>query len=780
MIKESPDGALTMTCFAGCDRKEILEKLGITFNDLRPSFWRGGDNIEETYTYVNAQGKYVFEKVRLIPKGFRLCRFESGTRHWNLKGISLDKQPLYRLPEVIADIKQNKIIVFVEGEKDVERLRRLDIPATTLSGGANDKIWFNGSGRSAIKVLSKGRVVFIPDNDEPGIKFAKVGNKKLRDSAILELEGLSKAGDVSDWLTAGGTKEHLVELIDKAYSNKPEAPEDEEIKHDMFFKPRGYDRGIYYFMSYLEQQIVELSDRDFSRKTTLFRLAPKKFWEDEFPSSRGAIDLDCASDYLMQKCRVEGIYNYRSIRGRGVWMDDSRVVIHSGDHLIVDGEQHNLTDFKSSFVYERERIIPLTQSEPMKVDQGNSFVDLCTSINWEDEVSGKLFAGWMFLAPICGALRWRPHIWIIGAAGSGKTWIFSEIIERLFNGMAVFTQSTTTEAGLRQDVRNDAIPIIFDEAESDSRKNKAIIDKVLELARQASSDTGGVIMKGSTGGKAVFFNVSSMFCFISVNKDYLKKADQSRIASFPLCPPLIRGVKTDRFEKLVKMKNELMDHTFRKGFIARSCNAVNEVRRNSELISSMFQGQIRRDIDQYGSMIAGLWSLTHNGNIEQSFVEDIIHEISHAESIDFDDGEKDEIECLSTIMECVISVTWEETQRIVRRDKTIGELIEYTDPYWPGEQHDEAQEYLKQYGIKTNKDGVYIANQNTELQKLLNGTRFQYGWSTHLPRIPGSKKTKPIRFSGYSVSRATIIRWEFFREFLKQTEENEKNGGVPF
>jgi nucleoid-associated protein YgaU len=31
-----------------------------------------------------------------------------------------------------------------------------------------------------------------------------------------------------------------------------------------------------------------------------------------------------------------------------------------------------------------------------------------------------LLAGWIALAPICGAMRWRPHLWLTAAAGAGK------------------------------------------------------------------------------------------------------------------------------------------------------------------------------------------------------------------------------------------------------------------------------------------------------------------------------------------------------------------------
>src|SRR5262249_7323296 len=70
-------------------------------------------------------------------------------------------------------------------------------------------------------------VVILPDNDEPGRKHAKQVRDSLVGKAasirILELDGLPDKGDVSNWLAAGGTKERLLELVQKAPLWKPDA-----------------------------------------------------------------------------------------------------------------------------------------------------------------------------------------------------------------------------------------------------------------------------------------------------------------------------------------------------------------------------------------------------------------------------------------------------------------------------------------------------------------------------------------------------------------------------
>ena len=52
--------------------------------------------------------------------------------------------------------------------------------------------------------------------------------------------------------------------------------------------------------------------------------------------------------------------------------------------------------------------------------QAYEILELAQQFQWDVQASGMLLAGWVALAPICGALDWRPHIWLTGGAGTGK------------------------------------------------------------------------------------------------------------------------------------------------------------------------------------------------------------------------------------------------------------------------------------------------------------------------------------------------------------------------
>lgn len=116
----------------------------------------------------------------------------------------------YRLPELIEDVAQGYEVYLVEGEKKVDMLRDLGVPATCNHGGAGKfpedlAHWFKGA-----------RVVLLPDNDEAGRKHIDLIGRRLEGVAktirVLELPDLPEKGGIDDWLPNGGSAERLYDL----------------------------------------------------------------------------------------------------------------------------------------------------------------------------------------------------------------------------------------------------------------------------------------------------------------------------------------------------------------------------------------------------------------------------------------------------------------------------------------------------------------------------------------------------------------------------------------
>jgi hypothetical protein len=163
------------------------------------------------YDYRDEKRQLLYQVERLEPKGFRQRRpDDKGGWINNLDGV---RRVPYRLPELLAAPKDQWVFI-VEGEKDADALAKLGLVATTNSGGA-------GKWRSDYNAHFKGRrAATLPDNDDTGRDHVRQVARELFGVAfcvkIVELPGLPDKGDVSDWLTADGTKEQLLAFVEGA------------------------------------------------------------------------------------------------------------------------------------------------------------------------------------------------------------------------------------------------------------------------------------------------------------------------------------------------------------------------------------------------------------------------------------------------------------------------------------------------------------------------------------------------------------------------------------
>jgi putative DNA primase/helicase len=165
--------------------------------------------------------------------------------------------------------------------------------------------------------------------------------------------------------------------------------------------------------------------------------------------------------------------------------------LHLGDRLITPDGEHPITKpFRSRHIYQRlKRLEGPCRVEPLTVQEAAVIVGIANRFRWEVPASGTLLLGWAVLAPICGALRWRPHLWLTAGAGSGKSQILDRFVAPLLGDLSLVVVGATTEAGLRQTICCDAVPVVFDEAESNEKGDQQRMQAILSLARVASSES---------------------------------------------------------------------------------------------------------------------------------------------------------------------------------------------------------------------------------------------------------------------------------------------------
>jgi len=198
-----------LECHTGCTVPEIVAKVNLSMADLfydkqEPS------KIVATYQYHDEGGRHLYDVVRFHPKDFRQ-RAANGT--WSTKGI---RRVLYRLPELQGRTQA----VVVEGEKDADRLRSINLPGTTAPGGASkseNKSKWSDSYTEQLKAASVEQVIVLPDNDEAGRLHADQVARSCYAAGlqvkVVTLPELPEKGDVSDWIDAGHTRAQLLALI---------------------------------------------------------------------------------------------------------------------------------------------------------------------------------------------------------------------------------------------------------------------------------------------------------------------------------------------------------------------------------------------------------------------------------------------------------------------------------------------------------------------------------------------------------------------------------------
>lgn len=210
-ITEKGDKIL-MHCFAGCDTRDITERIGISTRDLcgnieveKERGWKEKiKGLEAVYDY----GDYV--KIRCEGKVIRYGHIMNGKFISGMpKGI---EKRLYRQDNIRKAKESNRYIYITEGEKDCDNMIKRGFYCIT-AGGIND--WK----KEYAQFFKGGKVVILPDNDDVGYALAERIARDIKNIAfmvsIVKTSTRDK-GDVSDYFADGFTVEALMNEVDSA------------------------------------------------------------------------------------------------------------------------------------------------------------------------------------------------------------------------------------------------------------------------------------------------------------------------------------------------------------------------------------------------------------------------------------------------------------------------------------------------------------------------------------------------------------------------------------
>ena len=223
-VSTGESGRILLKCFAGCKVEDIVSAMGIAMTDImgnsvsKPT---ASKEIEATYDYRDENGTLLYQILRYASKGFVFRRPDvSGGWVYKREGVKI-------IPYNLSVLLDSKVIFIVEGEKDVDKLTEMNIPACCFPFGASAKKHIPG-----LAQYFKGKDVYIlPDNDESGRSFASYVAKMFHSEAkfvkILDLltinPELPEKGDISDLISINMLDaEDTISALEKLADSTPE------------------------------------------------------------------------------------------------------------------------------------------------------------------------------------------------------------------------------------------------------------------------------------------------------------------------------------------------------------------------------------------------------------------------------------------------------------------------------------------------------------------------------------------------------------------------------
>lgn len=482
-------------------------------------------------------------------------------------------------------------------------------------------------------------------------------------------------------------------------------------------RPLGHNRGEYYFFPRTTGQIMHFSATALGRTQNLYQLAPRGFWERLYApeESMGKI-AEYASAELISACHGKGIFSIEDARGVGVWQDrGGKLLVNCGDVIVGQDVRCHPSEYDGDYVYEAgPRVIDM-DIEALTSTEASKLRAICKSLSWRKPQYGDMLAGWIVIAGVGGAVNWRPHIFITGRKGSGKSTAMDKIVQGSLGSIAIKRDGGTTEAGVRKAISASSRPFIMDEAEAESAARRTQMQLIFEYFRNASS---GAVVENAYAS----YVARSCACFGAINPRIEQGADADRWSMLELVPNA-GADKEEDYKALLRSIDETIGKEFPHRLLARTVANLDVLLHNIDVFIDVFSRKLgsKRAGDQIGTLLAGAYSLTSSKRVTYDFVEDWVSK-QDWEWHEMQGGGSDADALVAYIMSSRVRYDHDG----MGRESTIGDMIERVVD-GDGVHSDAASRGLASIGIRVDGDRIQISNTSPRLKQLLRDT----AWSVY-------------------------------------------------
>lgn len=530
----------------------------------------------------------------------------------------------------------------------------------------------------------------------------------------------------------------------------------------IIIQPLGVNGDQYYFMSSENPQPIEIKGSNL-KEHYLYNLVPDFFWwqktypkfdkddeNKEFPTGVNWIE---SANALRKKCIEKGKFKYSNQRSSGVWEDNGNYYFHNGFKLHngrseVDIFSDNLTKnyIMGSYCQSLEKRSSITE------DERKALTEIFGTISTKTQQHGLLLLGWLMSAPIAGAMPWRPHVWLTGESSAGKSWTMEKIIGVILDGFCIRPQGDSSEAGIRQAIGNQSLPLVFDEMETDDDRTSNRVTGVVMLARQASTPTEGDIMRGTASGSVQTFSPNFAMCVSSINPNLRDKQDRNRWTVIEFSKD---NSNEEQFTKVKGLVKKVITRDFGKKLVSYAFLNIRVYRENFDRFEDFLRLKNYGGAHfcrQYASLLSGLSLILDPKILSDEEIENFVNMWSLGEFFE-QTGEEDPAQLLEFIRSRMI--------RIGTDNMTVEECINLSTM----DRNCIFQRALSRYGIKAGSDCFYIKrSSNANFTGLLDKTKWHNNWQITIDRIDGVTKNenKTVWINGGSskVYRIPFARWE--------------------
>jgi len=732
-------------------------------NHVNTDFYKNQYGIATQFYSYSRQGKTEFVVVRFEKENFKqvLPFYYSQKNKWESGRPYSNNFPIFGLDEI--EKNPDLPVLIVEGEK----CACVTVPGyITVSwvGGTNsyDKTdWTPLKNRNVILWADRDTKDNLENHQQPGMK-AMLGIKGiLGHGKILNVYKLPEKKDGWDIADAEKEKLNLIEIINKTPEFKSEKTEIQKKRiEENFFRFLGYSDDAHFFLLTKERIVIQIPRSQFT-SSKILQLAPLTFWSMyNFLTPHGNIKVTQAQDWIQTESQKMGRFDSLKIRGTGVWRDGDTFVLNNGNELVFpNGKKVEYKDFNSKYFYVSSSIQfdDLGESESTNLD-GIGLRVYFESQKWVSKKAGLAALGWSLIAPMAGALPWRPHIWIEGKKGTGKSYVLENLIERMLGSFVFKGSGGSTESAVRRSVRNTAQPIILDEMKITVKNDENKIYEKLNLARDASSDISAIRAVTARDGGVDLFVVRSMFCFSSDQPPQIDHAIDSRIIRAELKSVPIEELAEFTKEKKRNSKtwiNSLRNpEKYRKRMFSRIEKIISDIRFLSDYLLNITGNQ--RESDNWSPIIAAIWHLENDIDLQNSDEGKLyLSEWKKYLSEEKENLSPDEDSAIETILGSSI-------QTEIGKRLTVSEIL-------TGYTHDSLERReLERNGIKLiEKENILIiAKKSPMIQKMLVGTTYEKNYDAQLKRNDyciTQKNYSQRRIAGHK-QYVRLFDWEKFRK----------------